>query len=143
MTRQASNQTDDRRAGAVVSLLLLGVLAGGAVAISLPALRPLVPPCPFEALTGLYCPGCGSARTIAALLRGEVATALRMNALIVVLLPALAYVLVSDALWLAGVKRLPRLRLGPIGVWVLAGVVLAFWVLRNLPWTPFTWLAPG
>jgi len=66
-----------------------------------------------------------------------------MNALVVALLPALAYVLVSDTLWLAGVRGLPRLRLSPTAVWLLAGAVLAFWVLRNLPFEPFVWLAPG
>ena len=68
---------------------------------------------------------------------------LAMNALAVALLPLLGYALASDALWLAGVRRLPSLQPGPVATWLVAGAVFAFWVLRNLPWAPFTWLAPG
>jgi len=126
-----------------MSTALLMLLLAGVAAVATPSLRALVPPCPFLALTGLYCPGCGSSRVFAELLHGNVGGALRMNALIVVLLPALTYVLVRDTLWLAGVRALPRLRLSPAAVWLLAGAVLAFWALRNLPFEPFVWLAPG
>lgn len=132
-----------RKTSALLSLTLLVLLAGGAVALTVPSLRALVPPCPVRELTGLYCPGCGSARVLAALLNGDVATALSMNALIVFLLPTLAFVLVGDSLWLAGVRWLPRARLNPVAVRVLVGAILAFWVLRNLPLVPFSWLAPG
>ena len=43
-----------------------------------------LPPCPLRALTGLYCPGCGSTRTLHALLHGDLATAMAMNPLLVV-----------------------------------------------------------
>lgn len=38
--------------------------------------------CPFHALTGWYCPGCGSTRAVEAAFRGDVEQALHNNALL-------------------------------------------------------------
>jgi hypothetical protein len=45
------------------------------------------PACPVREFLGIDCPGCGAARALAALLRGHFLEALRLNALIVLLLP--------------------------------------------------------
>ena len=45
------------------------------------------PVCPIHEYLHLECPGCGATRALAALLRGRVVEALRLNALFVVLLP--------------------------------------------------------
>ena len=97
------------------------------------------PTCPFLAVTGLFCPGCGTLRAVHALTRGDLATAVDLNVLTVVLLPLLVVAWVG---WLA-------LRLGrrpaplPVPSWLgvaVAVAVPAFWVLRNLP--PGSALAP-
>ena len=80
------------------------------------------PPCMFHAFTGLYCIGCGLTRALHALVHGDLAGALAMNPLGVLMLP-LMDVAMEPKLWL----------------WVLPG----YWVARNLPWLPFTLLAPG
>jgi len=50
------------------------------------------PRCPFFALTGHYCPGCGATRATAELLHGHLAPALHFNAAVTLLLPfAIAY----------------------------------------------------
>jgi hypothetical protein len=49
------------------------------------------PRCPFYALTGHLCPGCGATRAIAVLLHGHVAAALHFNAAVTLLLPALLW----------------------------------------------------
>jgi hypothetical protein len=48
------------------------------------------PACPFHALTGYLCPGCGSQRAVHDLLHGNVGKAFRHNALLVVSIPLLA-----------------------------------------------------
>ena len=63
-----------------------------------PAASGLFPPCPFHALTGLHCPGCGSLRAVHQLLHGELWAAFRLNPLMVLSLPLLAFAVVS-AYW--------------------------------------------
>ena len=96
-----------------------------------------LPGCPFHALTGLYCPGCGTTRALHALLHFDWPTALAMNPLAVVAIPLLPLLLLH--------QLRPQLALTR---WVADGrvwlvVVLVFAVLRNLPAAPFSWLAPG
>lgn len=101
----------------------------------------VLPPCPFHALTGLYCPGCGSTRALHALLGGDIGQAMAMNPLLVLLLPVLALMALNAAGW-----HPPRsqwlwrgLRKPQLWLWMLPG----YWLLRNLPWPPFALLAPG
>ena len=56
-----------------------GLLAGAALYLFNPAESRLFPPCPFHALTGWQCPGCGSLRAAHCLLHGEFIAAFRLN----------------------------------------------------------------
>ncbi|MFZ1946736.1 MAG: DUF2752 domain-containing protein [bacterium] len=107
-----------------------------------PAGTSLVPPCPFNLATGLYCPGCGSLRAAHHLLSGDLVGALDLNPLAVALVPLLMWHLASR-LALAGLGRsVPSaLDAGAASKVVLVSVVI-FWVLRNLPFMPFRLLAP-
>jgi len=106
-----------------------------------PSAGHVLPPCPFHALTGLYCPGCGSTRTLHALLHGDIGQAMAMNPLLVLALPVLAAMALNAAGWMPrGSEPLWRLLARPKPwLWLLSGYML----LRNLPWVPFAWLAPG
>ncbi len=100
----------------------------------------VLPRCPFHALTGLWCPGCGMTRALHALVHGDLLLALHMNPLGMLMLPALPTML----LWSWGWQ--PRL-LQPLMRWLMDPrlwlvVLPAYWLLRNLPWFPFTLLAP-
>ncbi len=98
----------------------------------------IFPACPFNAITGLDCPMCGSTRAVHALLHGEVGTAIDHNLLLVVLLPFLAYVFVAWAAGRAG-YQLPKLW-RPWMRWGAVAVVAAFLVTRNMPFEPFVHL---
>ncbi len=101
----------------------------------------LFPPCLFRTFTGLYCPGCGITRMLHALAHGDVVRAFEMNAMVLAMLPALALLVANEA---TSRRLLPPAFTRPlynVKLW-LAAVVL-FGVLRNLPWAPFTALAPG
>ena len=102
----------------------------------------LYPLCPFRAVTGLYCPGCGTLRAGNRLLHGRVGDALALNPLTMLMVPVLLYLLASSAFVAAGRTPLPRLRVPTAWIWVLCFVFLAFGVLRNIPVYPLTVLAP-
>lgn len=99
------------------------------------------PRCLFHALTGLWCPGCGTTRALHALLHGDIAGALAMNPLLLfsmLAVPAMvAWSRGWQPAWIAPAMRVvasPRFWLWLIPLFAIA---------RNLPWPPFAWLAPG
>jgi hypothetical protein len=107
-----------------------------------PSTSTLYPACPFLWFTGCYCPGCGSLRAIHQLTRGHLAVALGLNPLMVLSVPLLGYSLASCAAR-AITGRPPRpFFIRPVFIWTLLGLVLVYWVLRNVPTYPFSLLAP-
>lgn len=90
------------------------------------------PTCPFLAMTGWQCPGCGTLRAVHALTRGDVVAAIDLNVLTVAMLPELVLGWVG---WLRfGLGR--RSTMPDLPTWVaplLAVVVPVFWLVRNLP----------
>ena len=120
-------------------LIGLGVVM---IALTAPRLAELVPGCMFLRLTGLYCPGCGTGRAIRELASGDVAGALRMNAFTLLALPAIVLALGRDALTGLGLARPGRGSATVLWPIAIAAIVVAFWVLRNVPIWPFELLAP-
>jgi len=112
--------------------------AAGAVGLAFlyavdPERSHLYPPCPLFFLSGLQCPGCGTARALHQLLHGHLAAAWRFNALVVALLPTAAYALLARGLTAAGSRlSLPVPRTAG-WAWLLLGAALVFGVFRNLP----------
>lgn len=100
------------------------------------------PPCFFRVLTGLYCPGCGSTRALYQLIHGHVYRALDLNPLLLLAAPVLAYLVLTHAVLSLTGRRVPAFNLPVAGIWAVMGVVVAFWIARNIPVSPFTWLAP-
>jgi hypothetical protein len=87
------------------------------------------PACPFKALTGLYCPGCGGLRMTHDLLNGDVAAAVVDNVFLLVGLPMLAAWLLVR--WRRGEKLMPM-----PAVVVIAVAAITWTVVRNLPGFP-------
>jgi hypothetical protein len=123
----------------------LGVAAGaGAVVAFVGVVDPNepghYPTCPFLWLTGLYCPGCGTLRTVHALAHLDPVAALGLNPLAVVMVP---FLLFWWGRWVvrAWQGRPRRTTLAhPAWLWAFLGVVMVYWVVRNLPFGAF--LAP-
>jgi len=128
------SSSSDRR----VTLTLLGLTAAMTALFCFnPATTPWLPRCPIYEFTGLYCPGCGTTRMLHLLLHGHPLLALHQNALTLILLPAALCLLIRHA---AG--QGPNLKLTPRLCIVLALLIAAFTIARNLPFHPFTSLAP-
>lgn len=90
------------------------------------------PTCPFLALTGLHCPGCGSLRALHELAHGDVAAAIGLNLVAVAVAPLLAYWWLRWARrsWVGAVRPPPA---HPLAGWILLASIVTFAVARNLP----------
>ena len=119
------------------------IIAAGAILLLYFFVEPKngnLPKCFFHELTGLYCPGCGVQRSFHALLNGHIITAIDYNLLFILFLPLIIYFILAFAL---GKKH-------PYSSFIYKSafsftvviVVVSFWVLRNIPYNPFSWLAP-
>ncbi len=98
--------------------------------------------CPFHYITGLHCPGCGSQRAIHDMLHLRLFEAIKHNLLIVLV----SLVLFAKAYALWSKKYAPtyyyNLNEKSWFTYTIVFVVILFWILRNLPITPFSKLAP-
>ena len=114
------------------SLIVASVLLGlGALIFLDPHTSKLFPPCPFKALTGFYCPGCGSTRALYLLLHGHPLAALSRNPLMVLSLPILAAMFLKPSI--TSPRWVP---------WAAFWILILYGIARNLPFEPFTYLAP-
>ncbi|MFE3515714.1 DUF2752 domain-containing protein [Streptomyces sp. NPDC059166] len=128
-----------RRLAAPAGVMAAVVGAFGYVATVDPNEPGHYPVCPLLRLTGLLCPGCGGLRSAHAFAHGDLLTALGANA------AAVAGYLVFAVVWVVWAVRASRGRpvrigLAPAHWWAVGAVLLAFSVVRNLPFG--SWLAP-
>lgn len=103
----------------------------------------IFPRCLFYSLSGAYCPGCGSQRALHNLLHLNIGGVVRHNLLF---LPAGAFIIYHYSRSLIDrvfKVNLPNLFYKKNTPWIVLAAVILFFIARNLPWYPFTELAPG
>ncbi|MSQ25778.1 MAG: DUF2752 domain-containing protein [Dehalococcoidia bacterium] len=98
--------------------------------------------CPFHAITGYYCPGCGTLRALHDLSHGHLLAALRHNVLIACAVPYLGYAVISGAAFNQRRGLLPWPELPSRLTWILLGFAIFFGFARNISSWPFNMLAP-
>jgi hypothetical protein len=126
-----------------LALFATGLVFAVALHVTDPAETSSFPTCPFFAITGRYCPGCGTLRCLHALLHADLRSAVGFNAMTVILLPAVltAWLSVGSA-GIRGRRPVEPWRVPRWMGWAVAGALAVFWVLRNLPVGAFSWMAP-
>ena len=90
----------------------------------------ILPGCMTYQLFGVYCPGCGMTRSVAALLHGDVLLSLRQNAFVILGIIAVAVIYLRYLLKIFGVMVKP-LRLSKTTVYTLIIIAGIYSVLRN------------
>lgn len=134
---------DSKKRLAALSISALSITAATILYIHNPATSNSYPACPFYHFTGLYCPGCGSLRGTHQLLHGHFLNALGYNPLMVLSIPFVAYLLLAELdIEIKGKKVFKKINFSPLFYKILIGVILLYWILRNIPFYPFTILAP-
>ena len=122
----------NRRKKLIITMLPLAIIPAAYIAgyIYQNYLRIYVFPCPVNTFWHIYCPGCGGTRCFYALLSGDIAKALKCNALAAAAVVLAALYWVENALSLAGksVKIIPRSRSFIIAA---SGIAVAYVILRN------------
>lgn len=100
--------------------------------------------CTFHDITGFLCPGCGGQRAFYNLLHGNILLALRYNILITVLFPLLlvCYFIITQTYIVKSLRFQKYLSLKPWHAYAILTVLFLFFILRNIPFYPFTLLAP-
>lgn len=101
------------------------------------------PSCKFHDTTGLYCLGCGGTRSLASLAQGSWRQALGQNVLAIgVFIPLYLALAINLIVYGKRGRYLWRWRVTKWQILALVALALLFMVARNLPWYPFTLLAP-
>lgn len=100
------------------------------------------PKCPFYLFTGFHCPGCGSQRAFHEILHGNLWTGLQHNFLIILAVLIVSYKIIMSFIYKSSSNKTQNLLYHNSTPWVIFGIVMLFWVLRNIPLEPFIILAP-
>lgn len=100
-----------------------------------------LPRCLFYEATHLYCIGCGITRCLHALAHGDLPGAFAMNPLGAIMVFLGPMMLLHTAGWRPALLQPMMRTVLSARLWLI--LLPAYWIGRNLPWWPFTWLAPG
>jgi len=101
------------------------------------------PKCIIKSCTGFYCTGCGSQRAIHQLLHLNILKALQYNAFLTLTFPFLL-VLVYNLIYNFIFDTKKRIMILYNNTFVISffSLMLLFTILRNIPYYPFSLLAP-
>lgn len=124
---------------------LLIVITGLAVLFFVlnPAEHEIFPRCLFNSITGYYCPGCGSQRAIHSLLHLNFAGVIGNNFLFIPAFLLILYHYLHPVVNRFFKWKLPNIFYFKSTPWIIFAFVILFWILRNIPFYPFSVLAPG
>ena len=100
------------------------------------------PKCPFYATTGWHCPGCGSQRALHNFLHGNIIEGFKHNFLIILLVVVLLYDGIVITLNKYFKKNYFNILHHPNTTKGILVLIILFWIFRNLPFAPFSHLAP-
>jgi len=122
-------------------LLLLGVAAFIYFTIN-PSEVGFLPRCPLYSTTGVYCPGCGSQRAFHDLLHLNIKEVIGHNLLFLFGPFIMIYHFTIEGINLFSKIKIKNLLYHPRTPIFLLIIIMTFWILRNVPYYPFTLLAP-
>jgi Protein of unknown function (DUF2752) len=121
------------RLGVILIAASVLTAAVGVLFVFDPATPGFFPVCALHELTGWQCPGCGGLRAVHQLSHGHLAAAWQLNPFVIVLLPVALWLGLREAVRASTGRAWPGLVTRPVFAWLLAGALVLFGVLRNVP----------
>lgn len=101
------------------------------------------PICPFLYVTGYYCPGCGSSRALHYLLHFRFKEAFSYNPLMIISIPFVFYYCAAEIeIYINNKPVFKKIILSQKTYKIILFIIVLYWILRNIPYFPFTLLAP-
>jgi hypothetical protein len=94
----------------------------------------LFPKCPFRLITSYDCPGCGSQRAMHYLLNLNISDAFQANALLVISIPYILFLLFAELMKSKGKHYLliHKILYGEKAIWIAFFIIMAWSLGRNL-----------
>lgn len=117
-----------------VGAVLFVVAAVTYVVVRNPYATSITGPCMLLHTTGLFCPGCGGTRAVYDMVTGDFASALGMNAFVVLLVVPPGIIALGWWLLSSLGLTMPRVKVPTPAVWTYLAVLAVFAVLRNVPY---------
>jgi len=117
--------------------LIIGIVLLGILMLVYKFFNPMYysffPKCPFYALTGYKCPGCGSQRAIHYLLNFDLHNAWRQNFLLIIAIPYIITGLLFEYQKRITPQMLKwrKILFGYKAILIVFVIVVSFWIFRN------------
>ncbi len=108
-----------------------------------PSEHVIFPRCLFNSITGYYCPGCGSQRALHSLLHLDFGGVVGYNFLFIPGFFLILYHYLHPLLNGFFGLKLPNVFYFKSAPRIILWVIILFWIARNLPFSPFSALAPA
>ena len=121
------------RIGAFATVALAGTAAMAVLFVFDPSTAGFFPVCTLHEMTGWQCPGCGGLRAVHQLSHGNIAAAWHLNPFVVALLPVGLWLGLREMVHVLTGRQWPGLVTRPLFGWLLAGALILFGILRNVP----------
>ena len=103
----------------------------------------LFPKCPLYLTTGVYCPGCGSQRAFHDLIHFNLKGMIQHNILFPFGIIVVIYYFIVSIINRNRKKPITNILNFKITPIIILIIIILYWILRNLPFEPFIWLAPN
>jgi len=97
-----------------------------------PAVLNYYPPCLFQSVTGLLCPGCGGMRGTHQILHFNFHDAFILNPLVFISTPLIIYTIIYFTALLVFKKQLPKIPVNSEAIAITSAIIIIFWIVRNL-----------
>ena len=92
-----------------------------------------MPPCTFNKVTGLYCPGCGGTRATIALFRGQIIRSFRFHPFVLYGSVVGGWFMISQTIQRISKDRIKiGMHFRPVYLWIALALIIINFLIKNM-----------